>query len=415
MKITNVSALEVLDSRGNPTVRAFVTLDDGSRHVATVPSGASTGKYEALELRDADKTRYLGLGVSQAVNNIKSMIAPVLVGMDISDPKSLDAEMLKIDGTENKSKLGANAILAVSEAVVRAAAHNAGVPLWKFINEYYGFKGEAKFPRLMVNVVNGGKHANWNFDIQEFILITESTVPSTSLRVASEIFHAIGKKIKGMKMSTLVGDEGGYSPMLNSNEEAFELIIDSARDLGYENTKEYHLAMDAAASEFYENGQYVMKKDNKTISGEELLKYYLELRAKYTVFSYEDIFDQDDAENFAKITATAIAEGFQIVGDDFTVTNPSIIKKYIDQKAANAVIIKPNQIGSMSETIEAIQLAQSAGWKIAVSHRSGESEDSFIADLAYGVGADFIKTGSMSRSDRLAKYNRLLEIEAGFN
>lgn len=413
MKITKIDALEVLDSRGNPTVRAFITLDDGSVHKATVPSGASTGKYEALELRDGDSKRYLGLGVLNAVKNVKELIADCLVGKEINDPKALDKIMLELDGTENKSKLGANAILAVSEAIVRAAAHELKKPVWEFIHEYYNFKNPAAFPRLMVNVVNGGKHANWNFDIQEFMLITDSTNPSLSVRTAAEIYHSIGKSLKSKNLSILVGDEGGFSPALNSNEEVYDLIIESASSAGYENGKDYHLAMDAAASEFFENGNYVMKKDGRTITGEQLVEYYMSLHNKYKVYSYEDPFDQDDGKHFALFTANAVENGFQVVGDDLTVTNPTIIQKYIDQKAANAIIIKPNQIGSMSETVEAIQLAQSANWKIAIANRSGETEDEFIADLSYGSGAEFIKTGSMSRSDRLSKYNRLLEIEAG--
>jgi enolase len=263
----------------------------------------------------------------------------------------------------------------------------------------------------MVNVINGGKHANWNFDIQEFILITSSNQPHQSIRVASEIFHHIGKQLKKAGLSTLVGDEGGYSPALSSNEAAFETIIQGATEAGYTNTKEYSLAIDAAASEFFQDGKYVMKKDNREITGQDLVRYYTEVQQKYSVYSFEDAFDQDDWENFAAFNSVR-SDSYIVVGDDLTVTNPKIIQKGIDMNAASAIIIKPNQIGSILETVQAVTLARSANWKIAVAHRSGETEDSFIADLAYGSGADFIKTGSMSRSDRTSKYNRLLEIES---
>lgn len=411
MKITALKAIEILDSRGKPTIRTFITLDDGSIHSSSVPSGASTGKHEALELRDADDKRHLGQGVLQAIKNVNEIIAKEIIGNEV-DPKTIDKKMLELDGTENKSRLGANAILSVSQTILRAAAHSAKKPLWQFIHDYYTPELKVGFPRLMVNVINGGKHANWNFDIQEFIIITNDTKPSISTKVAAEIFQTLGKVIKKRGFSTLVGDEGGFSPALNSNEEAYEIIIEAAKQAGYENVKDFRLAMDAAASEFFEDGKYMMKKDNKEISPQQLLNYYISLQKKYHVYSFEDVFEQDDWENFMEFNSHA-KHDYIVVGDDLTVTNPKRIQHAIAHKAANAVIIKVNQIGSMIETIEAITLAKSAGWKVAVSHRSGETEDSFIADLAYAVGADFIKTGSMARSERLCKYNRLLEIEQG--
>jgi enolase len=409
MKVSSVKAIQVLDSRGNPTVRAFLTLDNGQTYSSSVPSGASTGKYEALELRDGNKDEYLGLGVTSAVNAVTTTINSTISGMDISDPNAIDTKMLELDGTENKSKLGANAILAVSQAATRAAAGAMGVPLWKFIHDYHFSDRQPGFPRLMVNVINGGKHANWNFDIQEFMIITSATQPHESVQIASEIFHNIGKMLKKQGLSILVGDEGGYSPALNSNESAFETIIEGATAAGYTNTKEYHLAIDAAASEFFQDGKYILKKDNREITGADLVTYYREVQKKYSVYSFEDPFDQDDWENFTAFNKDR--DNYIVVGDDLTVTNPKIIQKGIDTGAASAIIIKPNQIGSILETVQAIKLAQSDGWKIAIANRSGETEDSFIADLSYGSGADFIKTGSMSRSDRTSKYNRLLEIE----
>ncbi len=413
MKITSIKALEILDSRGKPTLRSFITLEDGSVQSASVPSGASTGKYEALELRDADAKRFAGQGVLKAVENVNGPIASALKGKDIEDVNALDKIMIELDGTENKSKLGANAILSVSMAAVRAAASEKKQPLWKFINEYYFPGVKPSFPRLMVNLINGGKHANWNFDIQEFIIMTTATKPSESTRVAAEIFAALGKQLKKGGFSQLVGDEGGYSPAFTSNEQAYEAILQAAETAGYENMKDFEFGMDAAASEFYENGSYILKKDNKKVSPDELIEIYSEIGQKYHVQSFEDPFDQDDWKAFINFTAMAEKFKFQVVGDDLLVTNPKRIEKAITEKAANAVLVKLNQIGSVSETVAAVQMAKKAGWNSVISHRSGETEDSFIADFAYGSGANMIKTGSMSRSERLAKYNRLIEIENG--
>jgi len=411
MTITHIEGIEVLDSRGKPTVRTFITLDDHSVHQASVPSGASTGSHEALELRDGDAKRFAGQGVTKAVSMVNGPIAQALIGEKLDDLSALDSRMIEIDGTQEKSHCGANAILSVSMALMRAASHQARKPLWSFIHDTYTQDAPLTFPRLMVNLINGGKHANWNFDIQEFIIIPTSHKPTESTRVAAEIFAELGTQLKKGGYSPLVGDEGGYSPAFTSNGQAYEAILQAASSLGYQNGTDFELAMDAAASEFFQDGAYVLKKDNKTISPQELIAFYQSLRKEYNVASFEDPFHEDDWDSFTAFTKIATQEGFQVVGDDFTVTNPARIQKAVSMKSANAVIIKPNQIGSIKETIEAIKEARKGGWKVAVSHRSGETEDSFIADLAYGMGADFIKTGSMSRSERLAKYNRLIEME----
>jgi len=410
MKITNIKAIEILDSRGNPTLKTFVTLDDGTIASSSVPSGASTGSHEAVELRDNDAKRYCGLGVLKAVNNVNSLIKNSLINQE-ADPKIIDELMIKIDDTENKSRLGANAILSVSQTLIKAVALFQKKPLWRFINEYYFQEVKPVFPRIMFNVINGGKHANWNFDIQEFIIIPNTNKPTESVRIGAEIYQAIKKNLQEKKMSILVGDEGGFSPALNSNEEVFQLIIESAKNIGYENGRDFRLGIDAAASEFFKEGKYVLKKENKEITGEELIKYYLQIENKYGVYSFEDVFQEDDWENWSKFFQQAPSE--LIIGDDLFCTNTKRMKTGFEKKSANATIIKPNQIGTIKETVDAIKLAKQYGWATAVSHRSGETEDSFIADLAYGAGADFIKTGSMSRSERLAKYNRLIEIESG--
>jgi len=420
MNITKINAIEILDSRGKPTIRTFITLEDGSVHSASVPSGASTGAHEAVELRDGDESRHLGQGVLKAVANVNDIIAPKIIGMN-PDPKKIDEVMIELDGTENKSKLGANAILSVSMAVTRASAYMAEQPLWQFINEYYFQRlttddRRPAFPRLMVNVVNGGKHAGWNFDIQEFMIMPVSTKPTESIRIAAEIFQQLGAELKSQKLSTLVGDEGGYSPALSSNEEVFETIEKAANKLGYKKGEDFDFAVDCAATEFFTKGKYILKKTNEVKSPNELMEYYSKLGQKYNIQSFEDPFAEDDWETFAMFTKELTTNNQQpttIVGDDLFVTNPKRIKCGIEEKSANAVLIKLNQIGTVSETIEAIQMTKKAGWKVAVSHRSGETEDTFIADLAYAVAADFIKIGSMSRSERLAKYNRLIEIENG--
>lgn len=412
MKITDVKSLEILDSRGNPTVRTFVTLDDGSQHVSSVPSGASTGSHEAVELRDEDNSRYMGKGVQKAVENVNTVIKEAVVGME-ADPNSIDMKMLELDGTPNKAKLGANAILSVSQAVVKAAAHTQNKPLWEFMNSYFFSSKSVGFPQLLVNIVNGGKHASWNFDIQEFMVVPNSNIPSESVRIAAEIFHSLGKVLKEKKLSTLLGDEGGYSPLLNSNEEVLETIVTAAKNAGYENVTDYRLSLDVASTEFFKDGKYELKKQNKWLTPDELTAYYSEIGQKYNILSFEDAFAEDDWEAWKTFTEMAEKFKFITIGDDLLVTNPERIKRAIEEKAANAVLVKVNQIGSIKETVEAINMSHAAGWKTAISHRSGETEDSFIADLAYACASEFIKTGSMSRSERLAKYNRLLEIEKG--
>ncbi len=410
MKIQDIRAIEILDSRGKPTVRAFVTVEDGTVHSASVPSGASTGSHEAVELRDGDQKRYHGFGVTKAVANVNTTLKKALVGLD-ADPKEIDRHMIALDGTENKANVGANAILAVSMAVVRAAAHEAKKPLWKFIHDYYFPQGSLKFPRLMVNIVNGGKHAEWNFDIQEFMVVPAATAPSQSVRVAAEIFAALGATLKSKKLSTLVGDEGGYSPKLASNEEVLDTVLAAAQSCGYEKVKDFTFALDCAATEWFADGKYISHKTGTPVPAGDLTKYYAAIGQKYNIQSFEDPFAEDDWASWSTFAGMAAQFKFQVVGDDIFVTNSKRIRDGIQTKAANAVLIKPNQIGTVSETVEAIALTKSAGWKVVISHRSGETEDPFIADLSYACGADFIKTGSMSRSERLAKYNRLIEIE----
>ena len=409
MKIKDLKAIQILDSRGNPTVRTILTLEDNSSHSSSVPSGASTGSYEAVELRDEDKSKYLGKGVLAAVNNVNTKIKDAIINKE-ADPNTIDDIMLTLDGTDNKANLGANAILSVSQAVVKAAAHIENKPLWQFMNEYYFKDKKPSFPKLLVNIVNGGKHANWNFDIQEFMVVPNTNIPSESVRIAAEIFHSLGKILKDKKLSTLLGDEGGYSPNLSSNEEVLDIIIQAAKNAGYENNRDYRLSLDVAATEWYENDKYISHKSNRQISVEDLIKYFKTITDKYSLLSIEDPLSEDDWENYVKMTKEI---NTTIIGDDLFVTNPKRIGRGIKEKAGNAVLIKVNQIGTIKETAEAINMTHNAGWKTAISHRSGETEDSFIADLSYACASEFIKTGSMSRSERLSKYNRLLEIEEG--
>ena len=410
MKITNIHAIEILDSRGNPTVRSFLTLEDGSIHSSSVPSGASTGSHEAAELRDGDSKRYGGKGVQKAVENVNNAIKNVVVGMN-ADPDSVDSRLIDLDGTHDKSRLGANAILSVSQAIVRAAAHVEKEPLWGYMNEYYFSGTKPSFPQLLVNIVNGGKHASWNFDIQEFMVVPNSKVPSESIRIAAEIFHSLGKTLKDKQLSTLLGDEGGYSPDLSSNEEVMDTILSAGKNAGYENVKDFRISLDVASTEFFEKGKYEFKKQNKWLTPQELTEYYSQIGQKYFILSFEDAFAEDDWDAHKNFTDMAERFKFITIGDDLFVTNPERIARGIKGKAANAVLVKVNQIGTIKETAEAINMTRRAGWKTAISHRSGETEDSFIADLAYSCGSEFIKTGSMARSERLAKYNRLLEIE----
>ena len=404
--INAIVAREILDSRGNPTVECDVYLDSGVMGRAAVPSGASTGIREALELRDKD-ARYGGKGVMKAVENIHAKIQPALIGFDVTQQASIDAQMIEDDGTENKSNFGANAILGVSMACARAAANYVGLPLYR----YLGGMGAVQMPVPMMNVINGGAHANNNLDLQEFMIIPIGA-PSLheAVRYGAETFHALKKIINGRGMSTAVGDEGGFAPNIDSHEEAIELIIEAIKAAGYEPGKDIAIGLDCAASEFYEDGKYVQKGQGKTYTAEEWIKVLEGWVAKYPIISIEDGMAEVDWEGWKKLT-DALGRRVQLVGDDLFVTNPKILAEGIQKGVANSILIKVNQIGSLSETLAAIEMAKRAGYSVVVSHRSGETEDSFIADLAVGVNAGQIKTGSMSRSDRMAKYNQLLRIE----
>lgn len=408
MKIHSIHAIQILDSRGNPTVEAYVELQNGMIAKASVPSGASTGVHEKVELRDGDKNAFAGKGVRKADNNINTEINTLLKGHDIGLLQELDDKMIALDGTENKSRLGANAILAVSLACARAFSLYKNEPLWKTLNEYYFPKTKPQFLKLMVNIVNGGAHANWNFDIQEFMIIPQSTSPSKAVEIAQEVFQTLGELLKKENLSLLKGDEGGYSPILDSNEAVFEIIQRAVKLSNHEQHIKY--GVDIAASELYKDGAYFFKKQNKSLSAQELSAYYHTLQTTFGVYSFEDPFAEDDWSNFSTFTKNFGDTGL-IVGDDLYTTDPQRIQKGITQKATNAVLIKPNQIGTLYETVEAIKLAKDADMKVVISHRSGETEDSFIADLSYACDADYLKAGSMSRSERLAKYNRLIEIE----
>lgn len=404
--INAIVAREILDSRGNPTVECDVYLDSGVMGRAAVPSGASTGIREALELRDKD-ARYGGKGVMKAVENIHAKIQPALIGFDVTQQASIDSQMIEDDGTENKSNFGANAILGVSMACARAAANYVGLPLYR----YLGGMGAVQMPVPMMNVINGGAHANNNLDLQEFMIIPIGA-PSfhEAVRYGAETFHALKKIINGCGMSTAVGDEGGFAPNIDSHEEAIELIIEAIKAAGYEPGKDIAIGLDCAASEFYEDGKYVQKGQGKTYTAEEWIKVLEGWVAKYPIISIEDGMAEVDWEGWKKLT-DALGRRVQLVGDDLFVTNPKILAEGIQKGVANSILIKVNQIGSLSETLAAIEMAKRAGYSVVVSHRSGETEDSFIADLAVGVNAGQIKTGSMSRSDRMAKYNQLLRIE----
>ena len=404
--INAIVAREILDSRGNPTVECDVYLDSGVMGRAAVPSGASTGIREALELRDKD-ARYGGKGVMKAVENIHAKIQPALIGFDVTQQASIDAQMIEDDGTENKSNFGANAILGVSMACARAAANYVGLPLYR----YLGGMGAVQMPVPMMNVINGGAHANYNLVLHDFMFIPIGA-PSfhEAVRYGAETFHALKKIINGRGMSTAVGDEGGFAPNIDSHEEAIELIIEAIKAAGYEPGKDIAIGLDCAASEFYEDGKYVQKGQGKTYTAEEWIKVLEGWVAKYPIISIEDGMAEVDWEGWKKLT-DALGRRVQLVGDDLFVTNPKILAEGIQKGVANSILIKVNQIGSLSETLAAIEMAQRAGYSVVVSHRSGETEDSFIADLAVGVNAGQIKTGSMSRSDRMAKYNQLLRIE----
>jgi len=412
-KIKSISALEILDSRGNPTVMVTVALNNGITASACVPSGASTGIREAVELRDGDKKRYGGKGVLKAVENVNKVIAPKLKGLEAQDQKTIDARLIQLDGTENKSKLGANAILGVSMAVCRAAALDAGLPLYAYIRKMHGGKGSYLLPMPMMNVLNGGAHSTNNVDFQEFMLFPIGAPTFTeALRYGAETFHALKKILNQRGLVTSVGDEGGFAPNLKTNSEAMDVIVDAIKAAGFKPGKDIAIALDPAASEFFDNGSYVMKKsDGSRKTPAEMIKLWSEWAKKYPIVSLEDGMGEEDRSGWASITK-ALGKKLQLVGDDNFVTNPKIFADGIRDGIANAILIKLNQIGTVSETLETVAMAQKAGYGAVISHRSGETEDAFIADFAVGTGAGQIKTGSLCRSERIAKYNRLLAIES---
>jgi enolase len=406
--ILNVTAREVLDSRGNPTVEAEVLLASGTRATAIVPSGASTGEHEAIELRDGDKSRYLGKGVLKAVENVKEIIAPALEDMDAGDQRAIDNRMLELDGTPNKAKLGANAILAVSMASARAVANYYEIPLYR----YLGGAIANVLPLPMMNIVNGGAHADNNVDFQEFMAMPVGAPSfSEALRWGVETFHHLKAVLKKRGYNTAVGDEGGFAPSLKSNVEAIEVILEAITQAGYKPGEQVAIALDPAASEFYKDGKYIFKKSDKSEhSSEQMVKYWADWVRQYPIVSIEDGLAEDDWKGWKMLTEE-IGSRVQLVGDDLFVTNVTRLQQGIDQGVANSILIKVNQIGSVSETVDAINLARLNGYTAVISHRSGESEDTFIADLAVATGAGQIKTGSASRTDRIAKYNQLLRIE----
>ena len=405
MKIVDVKAREILDSRGNPTVEVDVILENGVRGRAAVPSGASTGEREALEMRDGGD-RYCGKGVLNAVNNVNTVIRDLVIGMDAANQEALDYAMIELDGTETKSKLGANAILGVSMAALRASAINEGKELYEYI-------GEGKtLPYPMMNIINGGAHADNNLDFQEFMIIPQRDTIKERVRVGAEVFHSLKKVLNSRGYFTGVGDEGGFAPNLGSNKEGFELIVEAIEKAGYVPSKDVKIAIDVAASEFYEDGKYHV--DGKELTTDELIDFYEELVNTYPIVSIEDPVDENDWEGFRKITER-IGDRVQLVGDDLFVTNKKCLQMGIDNHAGNAILLKVNQIGTITETIETINLAKANGYKTIISHRSGETEDTTIADLAVGLDLGQIKTGSMSRTDRICKYNQLMRIEEELN
>ncbi|WET12011.1 MULTISPECIES: phosphopyruvate hydratase [unclassified Pseudomonas] len=410
-KIVDIKGREVLDSRGNPTVEADVLLDNGIIGSACAPSGASTGSREALELRDGDKSRYLGKGVLKAVANINGPIRDLLLGKDPLDQKALDHAMIKLDGTENKGSLGANAILAVSLAAAKAAAQDQDLPLYAHIANLNGTPGVYSMPVPMMNIINGGEHADNNVDIQEFMVqpVGAKTF-SEGLRMGTEIFHHLKAVLKARGLSTAVGDEGGFAPNLASNEDALKVISEAVANAGYTLGTDVTLALDCAASEFYEDGKYNLSGEGQVFNSEGFAEYLKGLTQRYPIISIEDGLDESDWDGW-KILTDKLGEKVQLVGDDLFVTNTKILKEGIDKKIANSILIKFNQIGTLTETLEAIQMAKAAGYTAVISHRSGETEDSTIADLAVGTSAGQIKTGSLCRSDRVSKYNQLLRIE----
>ena len=401
-KIKDIKAYEILDSRGNPTVECKMILDSGKSVIASVPSGASTGSREAIELRDKDEKRYMGLGVLKAVNNINSTIRSELIDMEL-DPVTIDEKLIKLDATYNKANLGANAILAVSLCVIKAIALSEDKEVYEVLSS-----GRVTMPTPMMNILNGGKHADNSLDIQEFMIVPVVKTFREKVRCGSEIFHSLKKILKNQGLATSVGDEGGFAPDLSHNSLALDLIVEAIEDAGYTPKKDVFIALDIAASELYEKGRY--KIDGKLLTKEELIEYYKELVDKYPIISIEDPFYEDDFDTFARLTEE-IGDKIMLVGDDYFVTNHKYLEEGIKKHAGNAILLKANQIGTVTEMIKTIMLARKSNYKMIISHRSGETEDTFIADFAVGLNIPFIKTGSMSRGERIAKYNRLMKIE----
>ena len=412
MTIRAIKARELLDSRGNPTIEADVILEDGTLGRAIVPSGASTGAHEAHELRDGDKSRYGGKGVLKAVAAVESEIMKAVVGKDASAQKEIDDAMCALDGTENKNRLGANAILAVSLAAAHAAARSKNIPLFEYVRTLSSAPRDPVLPLPQCNVLNGGAHTNWeSTDIQEFMIMPVGAASfREGLRAITEVFHALKKVLKEKGFGTTVGDEGGFAPKVKGNEEALMLLAEAVGKAGYALGRDIALALDCAASELFENGRYKLRCEGKEFSSEEMTQWYAELMKKYPILSIEDGLAEDDWDGWKKLTA-AIEDSTQIVGDDLLVTNIKFLERGINEKAANAILIKVNQIGTLTETVAAVDMAHKAGWRTVISHRSGETEDTTIAHLAVGLGTGQIKTGSVSRTDRTAKYNELLRIE----
>jgi len=405
--IKTIKAREILDSRGNPTIEVQVELSDSATGIAAVPSGASTGKYEAVELRDGDKCRYGGLGVCKAVTNVNNRIAPALAGMVASEQANLDQRLLELDGTADKSNLGANAILGVSLATAKAAANSANLPLYR----YLGGTAAHLLPVPMMNILNGGKHAADSTDFQEFMVVPAgATSFSQALQMGTEIYHSLKKAIKVKGLNTNVGDEGGFAPSLASNKQAIELILAAIDLAGYKSGDDCFIALDPAASSFYDDGKYILSKDGVTLTSNEMITYYAKWVSSYPIVSIEDGLAEDDWSGWISLTSR-LGKKVKLVGDDLYTTNLERLERGISQKASNAILIKPNQVGTLSETLATVKRAQQVGWTTIISHRSGETEDTTIADLAVAVGSGLIKTGAPCRSERVAKYNRLLKIE----
>ena len=406
-KIVGIRAREILDSRGNPTIEADVILASGVIGSAMVPSGASTGEREAIELRDGDKARYLGKGVLNAVKNVRTEIHDAIVGMDVNNQAEIDAKMIALDGTESKSRLGANAMLSVSMAAARAAANAKNQPLYRSLNT----SGEFILPVPMMNIINGGSHADNSVDLQEFMILPVGA-PNfrEAIRYGAEVFQNLAKVLKSKGLATTVGDEGGFAPNLSSNEEAIEVILEAIKLAGYEAGKDIYLGLDAAASEYYHDGIYDLASEDKTYNSAQMADFFVDWVNRYPIISIEDGFDENDWDGW-KLMTQKLGGKIQLVGDDLFVTNPKILQQGIDKNIANSILIKVNQIGTLTETFAAVTMAHKAGYTAVMSHRSGETEDTTIADLAVATGTGQIKTGSLSRSDRVAKYNRLMRIE----